>query len=267
VNHFQAAGGMSFVMRELLDAGLMNAEAKGVMGPIAEHAKEPWLDGGKLAFRDAPMTSGDLDIVRPVSDPFQAEGGLRMLQGPLGRGVIKVSSVKQDRRVITAPARVFDSQEALKEAFKAGELDRDVVAVVRFQGPAANGMPELHALSPALGALQDKGFRVALVTDGRMSGASGKIPAAIHVGPEAARGGPLARVQDGDVITLDAETGRLDVDIDPTVFEAREPAQFRPNISGQGLGRELFSAFRDNADRPESGGSLFDFFLPGSLKA
>ena len=267
VNHFQAAGGMSFVMRELLDAGLMNAEAKGVMGPIAEHAKDPWLDGGKLAFRDAPMTSGDLDIVRPVSDPFQAEGGLRMLQGPLGRGVIKVSSVKQDRRVITAPARVFDSQEALKEAFKAGELDRDVVAVVRFQGPAANGMPELHALSPALGALQDKGFRVALVTDGRMSGASGKIPAAIHVGPEAARGGPLARVQDGDVITLDAETGRLDVDIDPTVFEAREPAQFRPNISGQGLGRELFSAFRDNADRPESGGSLFDFFLPGSLKA
>ena len=232
------------------------------MGSITEHAREPWLNNGELAFRDAPATSGDLDIVRPASDPFQKEGGLRMLEGPLGRGVIKISSVKEDRRIIEAPARVFDDQEALKEAFKAGELDRDVVAVVRFQGPAANGMPELHALSPALGALQDKGFRVALVTDGRMSGASGKIPAAIHVGPEAARGGPLARVQDGDVIRLDAETGRLDIDIDPTVFEAREPAQFRPNIQGQGLGRELFSTFRDNAGRPESGGSLFDFFLP-----
>ncbi|WP_084418206.1 phosphogluconate dehydratase [Henriciella litoralis] len=263
VNHFQAAGGMSFVMNELLKAGLLNAEARGVMGSIADHAREPWLDDGKLAFRAPAEESGDLDIVRPVSDPFQAEGGLRMLDGPLGRGVIKVSSVKPDRRVIEAPARVFDSQEALKEAFKTGELDRDVVAVVRFQGPAANGMPELHALSPALGALQDKGFRVALVTDGRMSGASGKIPAAIHVGPEAARGGPLARVQDGDVIRLDADTGRLDIDVDPSVFSAREPAQFRPNLRGQGLGRELFSAFRDNAGRPESGGSLFEFFLPG----
>lgn len=262
VNHFQAAGGMSFIMRELLDAGLMNSEAKGVMGPIAEHAREPWLEDGKIAWRDAPTTSGDYDIVRPVSDPFQPEGGLRMLDGPLGRGVIKVSSVKPDLRVIKAPARVFDNQEALKEAFRNGELEKDFVAVVRFQGPAANGMPELHALSPALGALQDQGFRVALVTDGRMSGASGKIPAAIHVGPEAARGGPLARVQDGDVITLNAETGRLDIDVDPSVFDAREAAQFRPNIRGQGLGRELFSAFRDNAGRPESGGSLFDFFLP-----
>ena len=164
--------------------------------------------------------------------------------------------------VIEAPARVFDTQEALKEAFKNGELDRDVVAVVRFQGPAANGMPELHALSPALGALQDKGFRVALVTDGRMSGASGKIPAAIHVGPEAARGGALARVQDGDVIRLDAETGRLDIQVPEDEFNAREPAVYRPNILGQGLGREMFAAFRDNAGRPESGGSLFDFFMP-----
>jgi phosphogluconate dehydratase len=262
VNHFQAAGGMSFVMRELLDAGLLNGDARGVMGTIADHAREPWLNDGELAFRDPPPTSGERDIVRPVSDPFQPEGGLRTLAGPLGRGVVKVSSIKEDRRVIEAPARVFDDQEALKEAFKNGELDRDVVAVVRFQGPAANGMPELHALSPALGALQDRGFRVALVTDGRMSGASGKIPAAIHVGPEAARGGPLARVQDGDVVRLDSETGRLDIDIDPSVFEAREPARFRPNIRGQGLGRELFGAFRDNAGRPESGGSLFDFFLP-----
>lgn len=262
VNHFQAAGGMSFVMRELLEAGLLNGEARGIMGTIADHAKEPWLKDGEVAFRDAPDTSGDTDIVRPASDPFQKEGGLRMLNGPLGRGVIKVSSVKEDRRIIEAPARVFDDQEALKEAFKAGELDKDFVAVVRFQGPAANGMPELHALSPALGALQDKGFRVALVTDGRMSGASGKIPAAIHVSPEAARGGPLARVQDGDMIRLDAETGELDIDCDPSVFEAREPAQFRPNIQGQGLGRELFGAFRNNASRPDTGGSLFEFFLP-----
>ena len=262
VNHFQAAGGMSFVMRELLDAGLLNGEAQGLMGALAEHAKEPWLKDGELAFRDAPEKSGDLDIVRPASDPFQPEGGLRMLDGPLGRGVIKVSSVKPDRMVIEAPARVFDNQEALKEAFKNGELDRDVVAVVRFQGPAANGMPELHALSPALGALQDNGYRVALVTDGRMSGASGKIPAAIHVGPEAARGGALARVRDGDVIRLDAETGRLDIHVPEAEFNAREPAQYRPNILGQGLGREMFAAFRDKAGRPEAGGSLFDFFLP-----
>ena len=262
VNHFQAAGGMSFVMRELLDAGLMHGDARGLMGTMADHAKEPWLDDGQLAFRDAAEKSGDLDIVRPVSDPFQPEGGLRMLDGPLGRGVIKVSSVKPDRMVIEAPARVFDDQHALKDAFKNGELDRDVVAVVRFQGPAANGMPELHALSPALGALQDKGFKVALVTDGRMSGASGKIPAAIHVGPEAARGGALARVRDGDVIVLDAEKGRLDIRVPEDEFNAREPVQFRPNIRGQGLGREMFAAFRDNAGRPESGGSLFDFFLP-----
>ncbi|WP_300375944.1 phosphogluconate dehydratase [Henriciella sp.] len=262
VNHFQAAGGMSFVMQELLDAGLLNGEARALMGKLSDHAREPWLDNGEIAFRDAPKESGDLDIVRPVSDPFQPEGGLRMLDGPLGRGVIKVSSVNPDRMVIEAPARVFDNQEALKEAFKAGELDRDVITVVRFQGPAANGMPELHALSPALGALQDKGYRVALVTDGRMSGASGKIPAAIHVGPEAARGGALARVQDGDVIRLDAETGRLDIQVSEDEFAAREPAQFRPNIRGQGLGREMFSAFRDNAGRPEAGGSLFDFFLP-----
>ena len=262
VNHFQAAGGMSFVMRELLDAGLLNGEAQGLMGALAEHAKEPWLKDGELAFRDAPEKSGDLDIVRPASDPFQPEGGLRMLDGPLGRGVIKVSSVKPDRMVIEAPARVFDNQEALKEAFKNGELDWDVVAVVRFQGPSANGMPELHALSPALGALQDNGYRVALVTDGRMSGASGKIPAAIHVGPEAARGGALARVRDGDVIRLDAETGRLDIHVPEAEFNAREPAQYRPNILGQGLGREMFAAFRDKAGRPEAGGSLFDFFLP-----
>ena len=262
VNHFQAAGGMSFVMKELLDAGMLNGEANALMGTLADHAKEPWLKDGELAFRDPAETSGDMDIVRPVSDPFQPEGGLRMLDGPLGRGVIKVSSVKPDRMLIEAPARVFDTQEALKEAFQNGELDKDVVAVVRFQGPAANGMPELHALSPALGALQDKGYKVALVTDGRMSGASGKIPAAIHVGPEAARGGALARVHDGDVIRLDSENGRLEIDVPEDEFKARDPAQFRPNIRGQGLGREMFSAFRDNAGRPESGGSLFDFFLP-----
>ncbi|MCF6328625.1 MAG: phosphogluconate dehydratase, partial [Henriciella sp.] len=205
VNHFHAAGGMGFVVRQLLDAGLMQGEALGVGGPLERYSQEPWLDGETLKWREAPNHSGDLEIIRPCTDPFDKHGGLQMIDGPLGRGVIKVSAVKPDKRKVEAPCRVFESQDAVKAAFQAGELDRDVVIVVRFQGPAANGMPELHGLSAPLGALLDKGFRVALVTDGRMSGASGKFPAAIHVGPEASRGGPLARVQDGDVIALDAD--------------------------------------------------------------
>ncbi len=262
VNHFHAAGGMSFLMRELLQAGLLDGNAHALMGRISDHAREPWLDDGSLAFRDPPAFSGDLDVLRPVSDPHQDEGGLRVLDGPLGRGVIKVSAVPLDRRIVEAPARVFDSQEALKAAFRKGDLDRDTVAVVRFQGPSANGMPELHALSPALGALQDKGFRVALVTDGRMSGASGKVPAAIHVGPEAARGGPLARVRDGDVIRLDAERGILDIQVSAEALAAREPVPFRPNDGNQGLGREMFAAFRAQASQPDTGGGLFDFLSP-----
>ncbi|MEL7042741.1 MAG: phosphogluconate dehydratase [Pseudomonadota bacterium] len=257
VNHFHAAGGMGFVIGQLLEAGLLQGEAQGVAGPISVYAQEPWLNGETLEWRDAPMQSGDLEIIRPVDDPFSATGGLQMLDGALGRGVIKISAVKPERHVTEAPARVFESQDAVKAAFSAGELDRDVIIVVRFQGPAANGMPELHGLSGAIGALHDKGYKVALVTDGRMSGASGKFPAAIHVGPEASRGGPLAKVQDGDVIRLDATQGQLDIHVSPETFAARTPAPFRPNSSSLGLGRELFGGFRNSVSDSELGGSVF----------
>jgi phosphogluconate dehydratase len=259
VNHFHAAGGMGFVVRELLDGGLLNGEANGVAGPISGYSQEPFLDGEAIAWRPAPTESGDLDIIRPASDPFSSDGGLRLMQGPLGRGVSKVSAVKAEKRVLEAPAIVFESQEALKEAFEAGRLDRDFVAVVRFQGPAANGMPELHSLTPPLGVLQDRGFKVALVTDGRMSGASGKVPSAIHVSPEAARGGPLARVRDGDVIVFDAESGTLDLKVDAAEFAARTPAEFRPNASASGLGREMFSYFRQMSGTADTGASQFAF--------
>ncbi len=263
VNHFHAAGGMGFLIRDLVSAGLLIGDAQGVAGCISGYSDEPFLDGDAVAWRPAPAESGNLDILRPVSDPFQAEGGLRLMDGALGRGVTKVSAVKPDNRRVEAPARVFDSQEALKAAHKAGELDRDFVAVVRFQGPAANGMPELHAFSPILGALQDSGRKVALVTDGRMSGASGKVPSAIHVGPEAAKGGPLARVRDGDVILVDCEDGRLDIHVDRSEFDARDPVPFRPNQSHIGLGREMFGAFRAGATETGTGASLFDFLAPG----
>ncbi|MEO1967027.1 phosphogluconate dehydratase [Hyphomonas sp.] len=259
VNHFHAAGGMGFVVRELLGAGLLNGEARGVAGPISDYSHEPFLDGDKVSWRPAPKESGDHDIIRPASDPFSSDGGLRLMTGPLGRGVSKVSAVKPDKRVLEAPAIVFESQEALKEAFEAGRLDRDFVAVVRFQGPAANGMPELHSLTPPLGVLQDRGFKVALVTDGRMSGASGKVPSAIHVSPEAARGGPLARVRDGDMIVFDAEKGTLDIKVDPSEFAARRPAEFRPNASSVGLGREMFSYFRQMSGTADTGASQFEF--------
>ncbi|MEN0078672.1 MAG: phosphogluconate dehydratase [Pseudomonadota bacterium] len=264
VNHFHAAGGMGFIVRELIDAGLMIGEAASIMGDMHAYCEEPWLDGDDLKWRSAPAESGDSDVLRPMSDPFSAEGGIRLMEGPLGRGICKVSAVKPEHRVVEAPARVFDSQAALKSAYQAGELDRDFVAVVRFQGPVANGMPELHAFSPILGALQDAGRKVALVTDGRMSGASGKVPSAIHVGPEAARGGPLARVQDGDVIRVDCERGALELHVDPREFEGRPPTPFRPNESHMGLGREMFGAFRAGATETETGASLFEFLMPGA---
>jgi phosphogluconate dehydratase len=259
VNHFHAAGGMGFIVRELLGAGLLNGDAQGIAGRISGYSHEPFLDGDKVSWRPAPEESGDLEIIRPASDPFSADGGLRLMTGPLGRGVSKVSAVKPEKRVLEAPAIVFESQEALKEAFEAGRLDRDFVAVVRFQGPAANGMPELHSLTPPLGVLQDRGFKVALVTDGRMSGASGKVPSAIHVSPEAARGGPLARVRDGDIIVFDAEKGTLDIKVDLSEFTARQPAEFRPNASSVGLGREMFSYFRQMSGTADSGASQFAF--------
>ena len=256
VNHFHAAGGMGFLIRELLDAGLLQEDVRTVAGgSLRAYAQEPWLDNSSLAWRDAPVESLDLDVLRPASNPFDHEGGLKVLAGPLGRSVIKVSAVAPAHRHVTAPAVVFHDQNDFLAAFKRGELNRDFVAVVRFQGPKANGMPELHSLSPSLGVLQDKGFKVALVTDGRMSGASGKTPAAIHLAPEAADGGPIARVRDGDIITLDAESGRLDIAVEPSEFNAREPAHF---IQPQhGLGRELFAGFRERVGMAETGAATF----------
>ena len=259
VNHFHAAGGMGFLMRQLLSAGLIHGDARGVGGPIADYIDEPFLRDGRAEWRPSQEESSDLDILRPASDPFSADGGLRLVQGPLGRGVSKVSAVKPEKHVIEAPARVFESQEALKAAFQAGELDQDFVAVMRFQGPAANGMPELHSLTPVLGVLQDRGYNVALVTDGRMSGASGKVPSAIHISPEAARGGAIAKVEDGDIIRLDTVEGRLDVKVEPDVFGARSAAQFRPNTATSGLGREMFDYFRVNAGDADAGASQFAF--------
>ncbi len=240
VNQFQAAGGPPLVIRELLDSGLMHEDV------LSIHA-----EGFRAATRTAPPASLDLSVVRPVSAPFSPQGGLRLLQGNLGRAVIKVSAVVPDRHVIEAPCRVFESQDALQAAFKAGELDRDVVVVVRYQGPRANGMPELHKLTPPLAVLQKKGFLVALVTDGRMSGASGTVPAAIHVTPEALAGGPLARLVDGDVIRLDADAGTLSVQVDPTVWEARPLHHLQDETHG--WGRELFVQFRANATGAEQG--------------
>jgi phosphogluconate dehydratase len=258
VNAFHAAGGMSFVTRTLLDAGLVHDDVMTVAGKgLRRYQQEPFLDDGRLVWRDGPAASLDRDILRPADDPFEREGGLRLLTGPLGRGVIKTSAVKPEHRAVEAPAIVFEDQEELLAAHKRGELNRDFIAVVRFQGPQANGMPELHSLTPTLGVLQDKGFKVALVTDGRMSGASGKVPAAIHVTPEAACGGPLARVKTGDVIRLDAEAGALDIRLDPRELMAREPA-VAPG-SKPGYGRELFGWMRRAAGPADTGAcALFE---------
>jgi phosphogluconate dehydratase len=251
VNHFHAAGGIGFVARELLDAGLIHEDVLTIAeGGMRAYATEPTLDGDALTWRPAPAHSGDAEILAPASAPFQPDGGMRLVTGNLGRATFKTSAVDRERWTIKAPARVFDSQEAVQAAFKAGELDRDVIVVVRFQGPRANGMPELHKLTPPLGVLQDKGFRVALVTDGRMSGASGKVPAAIHVTPEALGGGPLALVQDGDVIRLCGHAGSLEVLAD---LSGRQPAT--APVEAMGMGRELFGMFRRFADGAELGGS------------
>jgi phosphogluconate dehydratase len=259
VNQFQQAGGPGFVLRELLDAGLMHADVMTVdAGGLAAYTLVPALDAAsaRLTWRALPSAPGDDSVVRRVGQPFSPSGGLRLLQGRLGRAVIKVSAVPQDRQVIEAPASVFDSQEALLAAFQAGELERDVVAVVRFQGPAANGMPELHKLTPPLAVLQNRGFRVALVTDGRMSGASGKVPAAIHVTPEALGGGPLARLRDGDVVRLDALSGTLEVLLPDDEWARRVPAQRPEHLaadSAHGLGRDLFAGLRRNVRSAEEG--------------
>jgi len=257
VNQFQSAGGPGFVIRELLEGGFMHADVATVVeGGLHEFGKTPHQDGAGLRWIELPKASGDEAIVRTAAKPFSPEGGLKLLTGNLGRSVIKISAVPDDRHVVEAPARVFASQEELLAAFKAGELERDLIAVVRFQGPRANGMPELHKLTPPLAVLQGKGFKVALVTDGRMSGASGKVPAAIHVSPEALADGPLGKVRDGDVIRLDAVAGTLDALVDAAEWAARPLARITDAASdtnAHGLGRELFGGMRRNVLSAEEG--------------
>lgn len=260
VNQLHAAGGLAFVLRELIDAGLVHSDVATAFGAgLHRYAKTPVLEDGALVWRDPPEKSADEAILRTAADPFAATGGCRVLKGPLGRGVIKVSAVKPEHRVVEAPAAVFETQEDFLDEFKAGRLNRDFIAIVRFQGPRANGMPELHKLTPALGVLQDKGFKVALVTDGRMSGASGKVPAAIHLTPEAVVGGPIARVENGDIIRLDAEKGALDIAVDPAVLRNRKPSAPDLSAARRGLGRELFSVFRTVAGSAEEGASSLPF--------
>ena len=258
VNNFHAAGGIGFVVRELLDAGLLHDDLLTVGGTMADYSAEPMLVEDELHWQAAPAKSRDDAILRPVATPFSPDGGMRLLAGNLGRAIIKTSAVAEDRWTIEAPCRIFDTQDAVLAAFKAGELERDVIVVVRFQGPRANGMPELHKLTPALGVLQDRGFRVALLTDGRMSGASGKVPAVIHLSPEALPGtdgvsGPLAFLVDGDIVRVCARKGEVLALVDETLWAARTPAVAPPPALG--VGRELFALFRIHADEAEKGGS------------
>ncbi len=256
VNQFAAAGGLPFVIRELLDGGLLHPDIACIGGgDLYAQAREPWLDDGVLKWRDPPVHSGDATVLRPLSDPFDAEGGLRCLTGNLGRAIVKVSAVKHEHRSIQAPVRIFNSQDEMLGAFKAGVLTGDFIAVVRGQGPRANGMPELHKLTPALGVMQDRGQRVALLTDGRMSGASGKVLAAIHVVPEAVCGGGIARLREGDVVRIDSDAGVFEAAVDAAQWAAREPVL--PDTSGNrhGVGRELFGLMRAHAGSAEEGGS------------
>ncbi|WP_028032419.1 phosphogluconate dehydratase [Chelativorans sp. J32] len=259
VNHFHAAGGIGFLIRELLDAGLLHEDVLTVWGPgLRQYAIEARLGpDGSVVRQPAPKESGDEKVLVPVTKAFQPTGGIRVLKGNLGQAIIKTSAVKPQHRIIEAPAIVFHAQEELQAAFKAGELDRDFIAVLRFQGPKANGMPELHKLTPVLGVLQDRGHKVALLTDGRMSGASGKVPAAIHVTPEAADAGPIARIKDGDIVRLDAEAGTVEALVDAEEFAARAPASADLSHEHYGMGRELFASFRQIVSRADQGAAIF----------
>lgn len=255
VNHFQAAGGMQYMIGELLEAGLMHEDVQTVAGTgMHRYTQEPRLENGAVTFVDGPRKSENQKILRPVSDPFQPSGGLKQLAGNLGRGVIKISAVAPERHLVEAPVRIFHDQADVKKAFQAGEFTSDTIIVVRFQGPKSNGMPELHSLTPVLTVLQDRGFKVALVTDGRMSGASGKVPSAIHVSPEAANGGPLAYLQNGDIVQLDAASGTLSC-LTPGFLD-RAPATADLSGNGHGVGRELFAAFRANVGLSSDGAAV-----------
>jgi phosphogluconate dehydratase len=263
VNYFQAAGGPGFVIRELLDAGLAHEDVNTILGHgLRAHCKEPFLDGDKVVWKDVPANSGDESVLRPASNPFSDNGGMVLVQGNLGRAVMKISAVKKEHHIVEAPALTFDSQDDFMHAYKAGKLNRDFVAVIRFQGPRANGMPELHALTPALSNLQDAGYHVAMVTDGRMSGASGKVPAAIHVSPEILAGGPLGLVRDGDIIRVDATQGTLEALVPEDVWAARKLATADLSSSHIGMGRELFDVFRKSVSAAEEGAAHFPLPSP-----
>ena len=256
VNHFHAAGGMGFLIRELLQGGLLHEDVETAVGPgLSRYAQEPWLRDGGLDWRDAPTASGDEDILRPLSRPFSIDGGLKLISGSLGRAVVKISAVKPEHRRVAAPAVIFDSQQQMMDAYKRGELNRDFIAVLRHQGPRANGMPELHKLTPILANLQDEGRKVALVTDGRMSGASGKVPSAIHLTPEALAGGRIGKLRDGDLLVLDCEAGTLEVELSVEELDARPAPGTDLSANETGCGRELFGLFRRCASSAEEGAS------------
>ncbi|MFT6043715.1 MAG: phosphogluconate dehydratase, partial [Porticoccaceae bacterium] len=255
VNHFHAAGGTSCMFRQLLDAGLMHADAKTVWGEcFGSFTQESFVENDKIVWRESPQKPLDMDVLTTVDHAFSSEGGIRLLAGNLGRGVIKVSAVDAEHQIIEAPAVVIDDQNQLEPLFKSGALNRDCVVVVRYQGPKALGMPELHKLTPFLGILQDKGFKVALVTDGRMSGASGKVPAAIHLVPEAVDGGLIAKLRDGDVLRVDAISGEINCLEDMEVINGRQ-ASVQPKSGQRGCGRELFAVNRNNISNAEQGAS------------
>ncbi|MGR9051309.1 MAG: phosphogluconate dehydratase [Gammaproteobacteria bacterium] len=255
VNHFQAAGGMGLLIAELLRNGLLHGDILtiGDEPGMEGYTREPKLKDGALVWEPCPETSLDSEVIRSVDNPFAQGGGLHVMHGNLGRGISKVSAVSEDHQVVEAPAVVFDDQDDMMAAFKRGELEMDFIAVIRFQGPKSNGMPELHKLTPVLGLQQDKGFKVALITDGRMSGASGKVPSAIHMCPECADGGPLAKVRNGDIIHLNTQTGEVNVLVDTVEFNARRPAANHAKDHHHGSGRDLFAGFRLNATSAETG--------------
>ncbi|MBL4838934.1 MAG: phosphogluconate dehydratase [Kordiimonadaceae bacterium] len=260
VNHFHAAGGMTFLISQLLEGGYLHADVKTAMGGeegLLAYTKEPFLEDGEIVWKAGSATSLDENVLRPTATPFSADGGLKVLKGNLGNAVIKISAVKDAHRYVKAPAKIFHTQDALTDAFKAGDLDQDFVAVMRFQGPKACGMPELHKLTPSLGVLQDKGFKVALITDGRMSGASGKVPAAIHLSPEALDQGPIGLVQEGDMIELDAVAGSLKLLVEDAALQSRKYATEDLSHNELGLGRELFTNFRQTVGPAEEGASVF----------